>query len=91
MMRFLIVLEQTEAGFSVQVPDLAIVTHGGNIEDAKLAAIEAVKINLNTYQEAGKEIPERKPALTHLENPDFADLLFTYVDVCLPKEEKVLV
>jgi len=31
-MRFLIMLEQTDAGFAVQVPDLAIVTHGENIE-----------------------------------------------------------
>ena len=86
-MRFLIVLEQTEAGFSVQVPDLAIVTHGKNIEKARLAAIKAVKINLNAYQGAGKEVPKCKPVLTHLENPDFEDLLFTYVDVLLPKEE----
>lgn len=80
-------LDQTEAGFSVQVPDLAIVTYGKNIEESKLAAIKAIKINLNAYQEAGKEIPESKPVLTHLQNPDFADLLFAYVDVCIPSEE----
>ncbi len=86
-MRFLIVLEQTEAGFSVQVPDLAIVTYGVNIEDAKSSATEAIKINLDVYQEAGKEIPERKSVLEYFENPDFADLLFTYVDVSVPKEK----
>ncbi|HLB89610.1 MAG TPA: hypothetical protein VJK29_18280 [Terriglobales bacterium] len=46
-MRFLIMLEQTEAGFAVQVPDLAIVTYGENIEAARQAAIEAIQINLN--------------------------------------------
>ena len=47
MMRFLIMLEQTEAGFAVQVPDLAIVTYGENIEVAKQASVEAIQINLN--------------------------------------------
>ncbi len=41
-MRFLIVLEQTEAGFLVQVPDFAIVTHGKNIQEAKNFTIGAV-------------------------------------------------
>ena len=52
-MHSLIVLEQTEAGFSVQVPDLAIVivTHGKNIQEAKNYAIEAIKTNLDAYQE----------------------------------------
>lgn len=89
-MRYLIVLEQTEAGFSVQVPDLAIVTFGKSIEEAKLAAIDAIKVNLNAYQEIGKEVPERKSMLEHLENPDFSDLLFTYVEV-YPTKEKVAV
>ena len=80
-MRFLITLEQTEAGFSVQVPDLAIVTFGETIKEAKGAAIKAIQINLETYKEVGQEIPYSKPVSTHLENPDFKDLLFTYVDV----------
>ncbi len=85
-MHSLIVLEQTEAGFSVQVPDLAIVTHGKNIQEAKNYAIEAIKTNLNAYQEAGKEVPQKESVLTHLENPDFEGLLFTYVEVCKPNE-----
>lgn len=86
-MRFLIVLEQTEAGFSVQVPDLAIVTHGVNIDDAKSSAIKAIKINLKAYQETGKSVPERKSVLDHFDNPDFADLLFTHVDLFVPNEK----
>jgi hypothetical protein len=42
-MRFLIVLEQTETGFAVQAPDLAIATYGENIEAAKRAARDAGK------------------------------------------------
>lgn len=83
-------LEQTEAGFSAQVPDLAIVTYGKSIEDAKRAAIEAIKINLDAYQEAGMEVPERRSIFTHLDNPDFADLLFTYVNVYLSQPEEKL-
>jgi len=30
---------------------------------------------------------ERKSVLTHLENPDFKDLLFTYVDVTESREK----
>ncbi|MFO7886050.1 MAG: hypothetical protein R6U68_14635 [Desulfobacteraceae bacterium] len=39
-MRFLIMLEQTSAGFSVQVPDLAVITYGKDVADAKRAANE---------------------------------------------------
>jgi len=86
-MRFLIMLEQTEAGFAVQVPDLAIVTYGDNIEAAKQAACKAIQINLEAYQEAGQEIPERQSVERHLENPEFQDLLFAYVEVPEPKEK----
>ncbi len=81
-------LEPTETGFAVQVPDLAIVTIGESIEAAKQAAVKAIRINLQAYQEAEQQIPEKKPLLTHLENPDFKDLLFTYVDVMETKEKK---
>jgi predicted RNase H-like HicB family nuclease len=80
-------LETTEAGFSVQVPDLAIVTFGENIDAAKQAAVKAIRINLEAYRETGRKIPEMNSVLTHLENPDFKDLLFTYVDVTEPREK----
>ena len=87
-MRFLIILEATESGFAVQVPDLAIVTHGESIEAAKKAAVKAIRINLQAYQEANQKIPGKKQPVTHLENPDFKDLLFTYVNVAEPGEKK---
>jgi len=81
-------LESTESGFAVQVPDLAIVTFGESIEAAKKAAVKAIGINLQAYQEANQKIPEKKQLVTHLENPDFKDLLFTYVDVMEINEKK---
>lgn len=85
-MRFLIVLEQTDVGFAVQVPDLAIVSYGETIEAAKRAAREAIQINLEAYREAGQEVPERQAVSNHLEDPEFRDLLFTYVQLPQPNE-----
>jgi predicted RNase H-like HicB family nuclease len=84
-MRYLIMLEQTEAGFAVQVPDLAIVTYGDTIEAAKQAACEAIQVNLEAYREAGQTIPERQSVEQHLENPEFQELVFAYVEVAEPK------
>ena len=83
-MRFLIMLEQTDAGFAVQVPDLAIITFGADIDAAKRAAAEAIQINLDAYREAGQRVPDVEPVARHLENPEFRDLLFAYVDVSGP-------
>ena len=80
-MRFLIMLEQVETGFAVQAPDLAITTYGENIEAAKQAASEAIQINLEAYQEAGRRVPDVQAVSRHLENPQFRDLLFAYVEV----------
>jgi predicted RNase H-like HicB family nuclease len=82
--RFLI-REQAEAGFAVQVPDLAIVTCGENIDAAKRAASEAIQINLEAYRDAGQKVPEVQEVSRHLENPEFRDLLFAYVEVAEPK------
>ena len=84
-MRFLLMLEQTETGFAVQAPDLAIATHGENIEAAKRAAGEAIRSNLEAYREAGQQAPQRQSVSNHLENPEFRDLLFAYVDVADPE------
>ena len=86
MMRFLIVMEQTEAGFGIQVPDLTIVTYAPTLATAKTVAIEAILINLEAYQEAGLSVPERPPLSKHFDNPDFEDLLFAYVDVNVPQD-----
>jgi hypothetical protein len=51
--RFLIILEQTETGFAVQAPDLAIASYERTSKAAKRAAAEAIRINLEAYREAG--------------------------------------
>ena len=84
-MRFLVMLEQTETGFAVQVPDLAIATSGETIEAAKRAVTEAIRINLEAYREAGQQVPEGQSVAKHLENAEFRDLLFAYVDVAEPQ------
>ncbi len=87
-MQFLITLEETESGFSVQVPDLAILTFGVTIALARQAAIAAIQANLTTYHQIGKAIPNKKNVVTHLTNPDFQDLLFAFVNVNMPAEKK---
>ena len=84
-MRFLIMLEETETGFAVQAPDLAIATHGETIAAAKRAAGEAIRSNLEGYRDAGQPLPEPLSVSQHLENPEFRDLLFAYVDVADPQ------
>jgi predicted RNase H-like HicB family nuclease len=79
-------LEQTEAGFAVQVPDLAISTYGKDISSVKKAAIKAIRINLETYSEIGKPVPTPIPIITRLENLDVADILFSYAEFVENKE-----
>src|ERR1039457_5528091 len=55
VMRFLIMLEQTETGFAVQAPDLAIATYGESIEAARRAAGEAIPSKLAAYPDAGTQ------------------------------------
>lgn len=86
-MRYLIVVEPTESGFAVQVPDLAVVTHGPDIESARRAAVQAIRINLEAYAEAGQKVPAPQPAEIHLRDPGFKDLLFAYVDVAPPNRK----
>lgn len=81
MMRFLIVLEQTENGFAVQVPDLAIITYGDTVDLAKRNAIEAIQANLEAYSTEGQPVPNHQDATVHLQNPEFRDLLFAYIEV----------
>jgi predicted RNase H-like HicB family nuclease len=86
-MRFLAMFEQTAGGFGVQVPDLAIATHGETVDAAKRAAAEAIRVNLEAYEEAGMAVPKPQPISRHLDNPDFEGHLFGYVDVDVPEVE----
>jgi hypothetical protein len=46
----------------------------------------AIEVNLEVYRESGRRAPEITPASRHLENPEFHDLVFAYVDVSGPEE-----
>lgn len=85
MKRYLIMLEPLKTGFGVQVPDLAISTQGSDVEAAKRAAIEAIRVNLEAYVDAGMEAPVPQPVVSHLSNPEFRELLFAYVEVAVPE------
>ena len=65
----------------VRTTDLVIVTNGKNTEEAKQTGIKVIKINLEAYSEVEKDFPERESVTKHLENSDFAGLLFAYVNV----------
>lgn len=84
-MRYLILLEQTETGFAIQVPDLAIMTVSETLAGARAAAREAIRVNLEAYEESGQPLPEKQPVHRHIEDPAFQDYLFAYVDVPAPK------
>lgn len=60
-------------------------TFGTDIESAKRAAAEAIRVNLDAYREAGRDTPGAQPVSRHLENPEFRGLLFAYVDVPGPQ------
>jgi predicted RNase H-like HicB family nuclease len=85
-MRYLIMLEETEEGFAVQVPDLPVVTHGGDVETDKRSAAEAIRINLESYLEQDMPDPERRPLRDHLRNPEFDGLLFGFAEVSRSEE-----
>ncbi len=92
-MRYLIVIEPLDDGYAVQVPDLAVSTFGETLKKAKTAAKDAILANLETYHEIGQRPPLMQIPAVHLENPDFSEMLFMYVDVEIDvhEEEAVLV
>ncbi len=79
-MRYLIMLEETDSGFAVQVPDLAISTAGETVDGAKQAAVKAIQTNLEAYREEEMQVPTRAPVKTYLDNPDFDGLLYRFTD-----------
>ncbi|MEO5923910.1 MAG: type II toxin-antitoxin system HicB family antitoxin [Bryobacteraceae bacterium] len=86
MKRYLIMLEPLESGFGIQVPDLAISSHAPDIEAAKRAAAEAIRLNLEAYLDAGQTVPDPQPVVSHLTNPEFRELLFAYIEVATPDQ-----
>ncbi len=71
VMRFLIMLEQTETGFAVEAPDLAIATYGETIEAAKRAASEAIQINLEAITRPDNRYLKGRASQAILRIPNF--------------------
>jgi len=67
LMRCLNMLEQTEGGFAVQVPDLAVCTFVKDIEAAKRAAAEGIRINLRLTAKLDGKYPKGHTFRTTLE------------------------
>ena len=85
-MRYLIALEPVDGGFGIQVPDLAISAYAPTVEEARRVASRAIAENLACYRQDGQEPPPPQSAEVHLRDPDFADLLFAYINVDTPDE-----
>ncbi len=80
-MKYLIALEPKGAGFSVQVPDMEVYTSGDDIESAKKAAAEAIRLNLYAYEKNVQEVPTPAPPEKYMKDPEFENMLFTYIEV----------
>ena len=74
-MRFLIMLEEPEAGFAVQVPDLAITTFGENVEAARQAASKAIRINLEALSNVMRDMQGQYSRYLNQKYADRPDLL----------------
>ena len=70
MMRFLVMLEQTETGFAVQAPDLAIVTSGETVEAAKRLPLRQFGLILKPIGKPGSRYRKDKafPAIWRMPN-----------------------
>ncbi|MBI2463830.1 type II toxin-antitoxin system HicB family antitoxin [Candidatus Peregrinibacteria bacterium] len=57
-----IFMPQKEGGFTVEVPDLpGCISEGDTLEDAEKNIQEAIGLYLETLEERGIPLPERKP------------------------------
>jgi len=84
-MRFLIMLEQTETGFAVQAPDLAIATYGESIEAAKRALAKRFGATSKPIGKPDNGCLKRKAFQTILRIPNFGICCSAYVDVAEPQ------
>ena len=64
-MRYLIVIESTEAGYSAYSPDLpGCVSTGSTLEEAEINMREAIAFHIDGLKEEGLEVP--KPTSRYL-------------------------
>jgi len=69
-MRYLVIVERTETGFSAFSPDLpGCVATGATREEAEQNMKEAIRFHLEGMQQEGVEIPKPHSCSTYLEVP----------------------
>ena len=69
-MRYLVIVERTETGFSAFSPDLqGCVATGATREEAEKNMKEAIRFHLEGMQQEGLEIPQPHSSSTYLEVP----------------------
>ena len=82
-MKFVLVLHTDDGvSYGVTVPDLVgCFSHGNSIEEAMESAREAIDFHIEGLVEMGSDIPTPHSILAHRANPDFADGVWSVVDV----------
>ena len=85
LMRFAIVVHKDEGSiYGVTVPDLPGCFSGGDtLDDAFVAAQEAILLHLEGMLADGEPLPRTKPIQTHVANEDYRGGVWGFVDVDL--------
>jgi predicted RNase H-like HicB family nuclease len=82
-MKFVLVLHTDDGtSYGVTVPDLAgCFSHGNSLDEAMESAKEAIDFHIEGLVEMGLEIPTPHSIVEHRTNPDYADAVWSVVDV----------
>jgi predicted RNase H-like HicB family nuclease len=82
-MKFVLVLHTDDGiNYGVTVPDLVdCFSHGNSLDEAMESAREAIDFHIEGLVEMGSDIPTPHCILEYRANPDFADGLWSVVDV----------
>ena len=84
-MRFAIVVHKDEgSSYGVTVPDLPGCFSGADtLDDAFVAAQEAILLHLEGMLDDGDPLPKTKPIQAHIANEDYRDGIWGFVDIDL--------
>jgi predicted RNase H-like HicB family nuclease len=94
-MKYAVVVHHDQgSAYGVSVPDLpGCFSAGDSFDEALENVIEAIEFHLEGLAEEGLDIPRADPIDAHLDNPDYADGTWGFVDIDLTpylgKTEKI--
>lgn len=72
-MRYLVIIEETETGYSAYVPDLpGCISVGGSREEIESNIQEAITFHLEGMKEDGVEIPRPRTEAVNMTFPEVA-------------------